>query len=278
MEERESAKLILSHAGLTFNKDLIQQNFLQNYVNGSYLFKRNKLNIPKPTHELVKDYPTLRKLSNPYIDSLIKLNPNKINLKANPIPLPESQPKTPPFVNISKLSNLALSLNNPYFYNQQETFYKQNEINSNSFNIPNEKDVENTIFLILLNDLKTLYVGPSFTDKINESRSNKINMLIDYFSNMNEENDLKLDDKGCLVYKNLSTNTKFAVYVDYFIKYPTEIRSKSLPLYFRELFLDKILNSQAKFSPTIHYTPRARKLTKKRKLSRSVNAKDSKET
>ena len=61
---------------------------------------------------------------------------------------------------------------------------------------------------------------------------------------------------------NLSTNTKFALYVDYFVKYPNEARSKSLPLYFRELFLDKILNSQSNFSPTLHYT-RSKKIKRK---------------
>ena len=93
-------------------------------------------------------------------------------------------------------------------------------------------------------------------------------MLIEYFSSENEDNDLKLDEKECLVYKNLSTNTKFALYVDYFIKYPNEVQSKSFPLYFPELFLDKILKSQTRFNPTIHYNRSGtvkRKSLKKRK-------------
>jgi hypothetical protein len=121
---------------------------------------------------------------------------------------------------------------------------------------PNLNDnTENSKFLIILNDLKSLYTGSSFTEKTNKSRSEKLGVLMDYFSHSNEENDLRLDSKGCLVYKNLSTNTKFAIYVDYFLKYPNEVQSKSFPLYFRELFLDKISNSQVKFHPTIHFKP-----------------------
>ena len=90
-----------------------------------------------------------------------------------------------------------------------------------------------------------------------------IDILIDYFSNSNDENDLRLDKKGCLVYKNLATNTKFAVYVDYFLKYP--VQSKSRPLYFDELFLDKISKSQTKFDPTIrHESSRTAKRRKTR--------------
>ena len=126
-------------------------------------------------------------------------------------------------------------------------------------------DAENVKFLTLLNDLKTLYVGPSFTDRVNESRSKKLNVLINYFSKANTQNDLKLDTKGCLIYRNLNTNTKFALYVDYFIKYPNEVRSTSLPIYFRELFLDKILNSQDKFTPILHFKPHLKKRRRKRK-------------
>ena len=250
MEEREIAKILLSRTGLTFDKNLIHQNIRQNYINGVDLFRRNSLNPPKTEHLLTKDYPTLRRLSSPYTDSLINLNPSKTNLKSNTILSFKSAENTPT-INLSKLSYLGLSLNNPYFYNLQETFRNQNEVDSPT--LMSNDDSENVKFLTLLNDLKSLYIGPSFTDKINTSRNNKLNILINYFTNSNENNDLKLDEKGCLIYKNLLTNTKFALYVDYFVKYPNEVRSKSLPLYFRELFLDKILNSQIKFSPTIHY-------------------------
>ena len=92
---------------------------------------------------------------------------------------------------------------------------------------------------------------------------------MEYFSKHNTQNDLKLDGKGCLVYRNLSTNTKFALYVDYFIKYPNEVRSTSLPLYFRELFLDKILNSQDKFTPVLHFKPHHSMKKKKKKAKKN---------
>ena len=126
-------------------------------------------------------------------------------------------------------------------------------------------DSENVKFLTLLNDLKTLYVGPSFTDRVNESRIKKLNVLMNYFSKDNTQNDLKLDTKGCLIYRNLNTNTKFDLYVDYFIKYPNEVRSTSLPIYFRELFLDKILKSQDKFTPVLHFKPYLKKKKKPKK-------------
>ena len=164
---------------------------------------------------------------------------------------------------------MGISMNNPYFYNFQETVRNQNEIGHGSVNFESD-DGENIKFLTLLNDLKTLYTGPSFTDKINESRSKKLDTLIDYFSNSNDENDLRLDKKGCLVYKNLSTNTKFAVYVDYFLKYPNEVQSKSRPLYFDELFLDKISKTQTKFNPTVrHESSRTAKRRKNEKREKT---------
>ena len=160
---------------------------------------------------------------------------------------------------------MALSLNNPYFYNLQGIIHDKTEIGQKA----DDTDLENVKFLTLLNDLKTLYIGPSFSDRVNESRSKKLNALMEYFSKHNTQNDLKLDGKGCLVYRNLSTNTKFAIYVDYFIKYPNEVRSTSLPLYFRELFLDKILNSQDKFTPVLHFKPRHSMKKKKKKAKKN---------
>ena len=252
MEEKVVARTILSHRGLTFDKGLIHQDSSQNFINGLDLFKRSRLNLPsKAIHKLVKGYPTLRRPSSPYADSLINLDSSKTDLKFNTTLSFEPQQNNTS-LHLSKLSNLGISLNNPYFYNLQETAHNQNEIRYGAVNFEND-DGENIKFLTLLNDLKTLYTGPSFTDRINESRSRKLDILIDYFSNSNDENDLRLDEKGCLVYKNLSTNTKFALYVDYFIKYPSEVQSKPRPLYFNELFLDKISKSQTKFNPTIHH-------------------------
>ena len=166
---------------------------------------------------------------------------------------------------------MALSLSNPYFYNLQGIIQDKTKIGQKALTMSSDDtDLENVKFLTLLNDLKTLYIGPSFSDRVNESRSKKLNALMEYFSKHNTQNDLKLDGKGCLVYRNLSTNTKFAIYVDYFIKYPNEVRStSSLPLYFRELFLDKILNSQDKFTPVLHFKPRHS--MKKRKRKRRKN-------
>ena len=252
MEEKVVARTILSHRGLTFDKGLIHQDSSQNFINGLDLFKRSRLNLPsKAIHKLVKGYPTLRRPSSPYADSLINLDSSKTDLQINTTLSFEPQQNNTS-LHLSRLSNLGISLNNPYFYNLQETAHNQNEIRYGAVNFEND-DGENIKFLTLLNDLKTLYTGPSFTDRINESRSRKLDILIDYFSNSNDENDLRLDEKGCLVYKNLSTNTKFALYVDYFIKYPSEVQSKSRPLYFNELFLDKISKSQTKFNPTIHH-------------------------
>ena len=271
MEEKEVARKILSHRGLTFDKGLLHQDSRQNSANSLDLFKRSTLNIPTKTiHKLVKDYPTLRRFSSPYTDSLIDLDSSKTDLKFNTTLSFEPQQNNTS-LHLSKLTNLGISLNNPYFYNLQETTYNQNKINHGAVNFGSD-DGENIKFLTLLNDLKTLYTGPSFTDRVNESRSRKLDILIDYFTNSNDENDLRLDEKGCLVYRNLSTNTKFALYVDYFIKYPNEVQYKSRPLYFNELFLDKISKSQTKFNPTIHHKSmktvnRRRKVRNKKEYS-----------
>ena len=273
MEEKEVARTILSHRGLTFDKSLIHQDSSQNFINGLDLFKRNALNLPsKAIHELAKGYPTLGRPSSPYTDSLTNLDSSKTDLKFNTTSSFEPT-RDNAFSHLSRLSNLGISMNNPYFYNFQETVRNQNEIGHGSVNFESD-DGENIKFLTLLNDLKTLYTGPSFTDKINESRSKKLDTLIDYFSNSNDENDLRLDKKGCLVYKNLSTNTKFAVYVDYFLKYPNEVQSKSRPLYFDELFLDKISKTQTKFNPTVrHESSRTAKRRKNEKREKRVRGK-----
>ena len=152
--------------------------------------------------------------------------------------------ETPGNAYIDSLTNLNTML----LISEATTLAKQKEADKNAYIDNNEN-----AFLLLLNDLKHLYTGPSFTDRTNKSRMKKINLLIDWFSKFNNENELKLDEKNCLVYRNLQTNVKFSVYVDYFIKYPQELRSKSVPMYFQELFLDKILKSQVKFTPTVQY-------------------------
>lgn len=267
MEERVIARILLSHSGLTFDKSLINQSSFQNRVNGNNLYSENALSLPNHTQDLTKGYPTATRFESPYTDSLIKLNPNKVNFTSSPFQGEQQNP----IAKFSKLSNLALSLNNPYFYNLQGIIHDKTEIGQKALTMSSDDDTdsENVKFLTLLNDLKTLYIGPSFSDRVNESRSKKLNILMEYFSKHNTQNDLKLDGKGCLVYRNLSTNTKFAIYVDYFIKYPNEVRSTSLPLYFRELFLDKILNSQDKFTPVLHFKPHHSMKKKKKKAKKN---------
>ena len=256
MNLEERAKSILSQSGLSLDKNLINQNTYQNYINAITLFKSNVLHVPHSTCKLVKDYPTLSRPSNAYTHTLISLDPNKINLKYNTL---SSSMLSTPYLNVESQSNFALSLNNPYFYTQQETAFHQGETVSNLHNAANE-DRANGEFLAILNDLKSLYTGPSLADKTNQNRSEKLSILFDYFSKSNK--DLKLNEKDCLVYRNLQTNIKFAVYVDAFVKHHEESRSKSFPMYFQEIFLDKILKSQIKFKPTIRYTS-AKQLTRR---------------
>ena len=274
MEFEERAKVILSQPGLSLDKNLINQNIYQNYINATTLFKRDTLYVPHSTRKLVEDYPSLRKPSNAYTDTLISLDPNKINLISNTLSSFSPLQNTPS-VNIAPQSNLALSLNNPYFYTLQETAFRQNEITS-SHNATTNEGRENAEVLTLLNDLKSLYTGSSLPDKINQNRTEKLNILFDYFAKSNEDTELKLDEKRCLVYRNLQTNVKFAVYVDVFVKYPQESRPKSLPLYFQEIFLDKILKSQIKFKPTIRYTSvrKIKNIKKAKRNSYSSNKKN----
>ena len=80
MEERVIARILLSHSGLTFDKSLINQSSFQNRVNGNNLYSENALSLPNHTQDLTKGYPTATRFESPYTDSLIKLNPNKVNL------------------------------------------------------------------------------------------------------------------------------------------------------------------------------------------------------
>ena len=244
--QREVTTSILNHTGLTFDKNLICQKRQVNFVNGSNLFKEDKQ--PQSLAKLAFTYPALIETpGNAYIDSLTSLNTNKMNLKSNIISS-FSPLENAPHTFTDALSALGISLNNPYLISEATTHAKQKEADKNAY-----IDNNDNAFLLLLNDLKHLYTGPSFTDRTNKSRMKKIDLLIDWFSKFNNENELKLDEKNCLVYRNLQTNVKFSVYVDYFIKYPQELRSKSVPMYFQELFLDKILKSQVKFTPTVQY-------------------------
>ena len=63
-------------------------------------------------------------------------------------------------------------------YFTRSTIKQKGEISHKAFNMSSDIDSENVKFLTLLNDLKTLYVGPSFTDRVDESRSKKLNVLM----------------------------------------------------------------------------------------------------
>ena len=244
MAEKGQAKSLLEYVGQTFDKVLTHQKKIQNFVNGTKLFKENALKTPLSLAKLVSNNSVLK---NAYTDALINLSPNKINLKANTISqfLPQD---ANPLTLDNSISSLALSLNNPYALAEQATKFLLKEADKIGY-IQNDENA----FLLLLNDLKDLYTGQSFADSVNEARKKKIDTLINYFSNFNETGELSLDEKKCLVYRNLQTNVKFSVYVDFFIKYPQDTRSKVIPMYFQEIFLDKILNSQVKFTPTIRH-------------------------
>ena len=84
MEEKVIARIILSQSGLIFDKTLIKQSLSQNYVNGINLYNKNVRSIPNNTQNLTKNYPTLRRFESPYTDSLIKLNPIKVNVPSSP--------------------------------------------------------------------------------------------------------------------------------------------------------------------------------------------------
>ena len=103
MEERVIARILLSHSGLSFDKSLINQRSSQNRVNGLNLYSKNALSIPNYTQDLTKGYPTPRRSGSPYTDSLIELNPNKVNFTSSPFQGKQQNLIT----NFSKLSNLA---------------------------------------------------------------------------------------------------------------------------------------------------------------------------
>lgn len=244
MDEAGRARKFLEHSGQTFDKVLTNQRKIQNFVNGTKLFEENVLKTPLSLLKLALNNSVLK---NPYTETLTNLSPSKINLKANTISRFSPQ-NANPLLDNSAVLNLALSLNNPYALAEQATKFSLKEADKVGHIKNNEND-----FLLLLNDLKDLYTGQSFAESVNDARKKKIDTLINYFSNFNETGELSLDEKKCLVYRNLQTNVKFSTYVDYFIKHPQDLRSKVVPMYFQEIFLDKILNSQVKFTPTIRH-------------------------
>ena len=146
MEERVIARILLSHSGLTFDKSLINQSSFQNRVNGNNLYSENALSLPNHTQDLTKGYPTATRFESPYTDSLIKLNPNKVNFTSSPFQGEQQNP----IAKFSKLSNLALSLNNPCFYNLQGIIHDKTEIGQKALTMSSDIDLENVKFLTLL--------------------------------------------------------------------------------------------------------------------------------
>ena len=222
----------------------------ENKKNVTYLFTNNAFKHPQSSyiHDGLQE-----RFSNPYVDTLTSLDPNKVSLKHNVIiPFLEQQ-KVP--VNLLNLRQLATVMNNPYLA-AQEDVTKQIELTSSYLYEKNEAVGENAKILTLINEFKTLYVGDSFTPKQNKQRIEKLTLLLRYFSNHNNNQDWHLDEKGYLLYKNIKTMNRFVTYIDLFLKYPEEIpHGTKLPIFFQELFLNRIMSDHSKFSPTVHYTP-----------------------
>ena len=271
MSFEESLKIIQSQPGLTLNNNLIKQNFHQNFINAKQLFgsKDNELHTLHSSQNVTDNFELFRKPIGAYTQSLFDVIPNKVNLKLNTLssfsPIQHTQ-----HVTATPHSDLATALNNPYLYN--ETILSQNEFNSSSTHFAH-KENENTGFLPILNDMKQLYTSPSLSKQVNENRSEKLNLLSNYFAN--SEHDMKLDDKDHLIYKTLKTNTKFATYVDAFIKRNEKNSQKLLPIYFKEIFVDKILKSQdSRFNPSISLDASNNRLTKEIELAKKAKRKN----
>lgn len=245
----------------SLNKDVSErQNDVQNYVNNSNLYKKPEL-AAAPQTDAVKEF-DLTNTENAYTDSLSVLDTNKVNLKANTeLSFLPQQNKT---AVLDDMPALALCMNNPYLMTMQTTRSMQ-ETSSKDSHVENGDD--NNDFLTILNDLKYLYT--SSASQKSSVRSKKLDVLINFFSKFNKDNELQLDDKKCLTYRNINTAVKFSVYVDCFVKYPEETRSKTtFPTYFQELFLDKILNSQSRFSPAVYQPSSIGKRQKKKKTKK----------
>ena len=222
----------------------------ENKKNVTYLFTNNAFKHPQSSyiHDGLQE-----RFSNPYVDTLTSLDPNKVSLKHNVIiPFLEQQ-KVP--VNLLNLRQLATVMNNPYLAAQDDVA-KQIELTSSYLYEKNETVRENAKIITLINEFKTLYVGDSFTPKQNKQRIEKLALLLKYFSKHNNNQNWHLDEKGYLLYKNIKTMNRFVTYIDLFLKYPEEIpQGTKLPIFFQELFLDRIMSDYSKFSPTVHYTP-----------------------
>ena len=266
MQEKDFTKPRPAKNGFSLNKDISErQNNIQNYVNNSNLYKKPELAAPQA--DAVKEF-DLTNTENAYTNSLSALDTNKVSLKANTeLSFLPQQNKTAVF---DGMPALVLCMNNPYLMTMQTTRSMQ-ETSSKDSHIEND---DKNDFLTILNDLKYLYTS-SASQKSNV-RSEKLDVLINFFSKFNKDNELQLDDKKCLTYRNINTAVKFSVYVDCFVKYPEETRSKTtFPTYFQELFLDKILNSQSRFSPTAYQPSSVRhkkKKTKKQQRRRATSA------
>ena len=256
-------KLHMKKAGFSLNKEINNQRALQNFQNNYELYKNTEHFIP---HSFWNLNPTQEIKKNAYVSSMIDLDFNNVNLKSNTTStLPQQEQDLD---NNASMTALALSMNNPYIlFDSNQTSQSKNPTQHQQFY--EENDYENQ-FLNILNDLKHLYINDSFSSNVKESRNKMLNILINFFYKYNSNNDYWLDGKQCLCYRKLHTGVKFQLYVDYFVKQYDPSRSKSQPpMYYNELFMGIILNSQTKFSPTVQqsskFTKNLKKMSRNRK-------------
>ena len=216
-------------------KNLFRDNIHFSSPNTSYL---NKTNAERDEN------------SSPYLDSLAALD-TKVALESNTRFSFENQ-RNAPEKTLDLTSTANLILNDPYF-DINDTIKSQNEISNGDIG---ENEEAKQRFLAYINDLKSLYLDETLNDKQLENRSRKFKLMENFFSNENFEQYWHLDDKDCLMYKSIKTMVKFSYYIDLFLKYPNEI-SKGIkyPIFFKELFLGKILSNKERFSPVFHQAP-----------------------
>jgi hypothetical protein len=245
-------KLNMEKIGFSLNDKINKQRSSENFQNNNMLYQNAERSIP---HPFWNSNPNQDTNKNAYVSSMIDFDFNKVNLQSRlTSKLPQQEHGNP------NMTALALSMNNPYMLiesNQESSLDQQSDSND-----------ENQ-FLSILIDLQQLYTNDSFSNNVKNSRNKMLNILINFFDKYNANNDYWLDDKQCLCYRKLHTGVKFQLYVDYFVKQYDPSRSKSNPpMYFNELFMGIIFNSQTKFSPTIQHSS---KITKRYKKTKKTN-------
>ena len=242
--------------GITFDlKSRLKQCNL-NSNNVRYLFENNVLGFPIDP-KILREVDVTDHSQGLYNDLMSIPSTEKSDLKSNVVASFANYENIP--TNVISLSNAAsLILNDPHIA-VYESLEKQMKIQGSSgiHEMEHKADEKNKI-LMLINDFKQLYTGKSFSSKTNNDRIKKFQLLENYFSG--EKNpDWQLDDKGFLIYRSIKTLVKFSSYLDYFLKYPSDIeKGLKPPIFFEELFVKKILGlTSGKIQPSFHYTPDA---------------------